>query len=171
MEITYANTEKNKRLCEAIQQMLETNLNIKVKLSAEESSVFSSTKSKGDYQMAPGGWTNNPYDASGLIKLFYSQNGNNTCQWRWREYKGAPNDTTLNPGNKAFDEAFDKAMASLGEERDAAWEEANKALMDDMPITALYYPSFVALVNEDQVENVELTLGNSFMFSHAEIVE
>ena len=61
--------------------------------------------------------------------------------------------------------------ASLGEERDAAWEEANKALMDDMPITALYYPSFVALVNEDQVENVELTLGNSFMFSHAEIVE
>ena len=72
---------------------------------------------------------------------------------------------------KAFDEAFDKAMASLGEERDAAWEEANKALMDDMPITALYYPSFVALVNEDQVENVELTLGNSFMFSHAEIVE
>ena len=171
VEITYANTEKNKRLCEAIQQMLETNLNIKVKLRAEESSVFSSTKSKGDYQMAPGGWTNNPYDASGLIKLFYSQNGNNTCQWRWREYKGAPNDTTLNPGNKAFDEAFDKAMASLGEERDAAWEEANKALMDDMPITALYYPSFVALVNEDQVENVELTLGNSFMFSHAEIVE
>ena len=55
-------------------------------------------------------------------------------------------------------------MASLG-------KEANKALMDDMPITALYYPSFVALINEDQVENVELTLGNSFMFSHAEIVE
>lgn len=72
---------------------------------------------------------------------------------------------------KAFDEAFDKAMASLGKERDEAWEEANKALMDDMPITALYYPSFVALINEDQVENVELTLGNSFMFSHAEIVE
>ena len=43
--------------------------------------------------------------------------------------------------------------------------------MDDMPITTLYYPSFVALVNEDQVENVELTLDNSFMFSHAEIVE
>lgn len=171
VEITYANTEKNKRLCEAIQQMLETNLNIKVKLRAEESSVFNSTKSKGDYEMAPGGWTNNPYDASGLIKLFYSQNGNNTCQWRWREYKGAPHDTTLNPGNKAFDEAFDKAMASLGKERDEAWEEANKALMDDMPITALYYPSFVALINEDQVENVELTLGNSFMFSHAEIVE
>lgn len=171
VELAYSNSEKNKRLCEAIQQMLETNLNIKVKLRAEESSVFQSTKSKGDYQMAPGGWTNNPYDASGLIKLFYSQNGNNTCQWRWQEYKGAPHDTTLNPGNKAFDEAFDKATASLGEERDNAWVEAEKALMEDVPVTALYYPSFVALVNEDNVENVERTLGNSFMFSHAEIVE
>ncbi|WP_242996652.1 peptide ABC transporter substrate-binding protein [Coprococcus sp. AF21-14LB] len=171
VELAYSNSEKNKRLCEAIQQMLETNLNIKVKLRAEESSVFQSTKSKGDYQMAPGGWTNNPYDASGLIKLFHSQNGNNTCQWRWKEYRGASHDTTLNPGNKAFDEAFDKATASLGEERDNAWVEAEKALMEDVPVTALYYPSFVALVNEDNVENVERTLGNSFMFSHAEIVE
>ena len=43
--------------------------------------------------------------------------------------------------------------------------------MEDVPVTALYYPSFVALVNEDNVESVERTLGNSFMFSHAEIVE
>lgn len=59
----------------------------------------------------------------------------------------------------------------MGEERDNAWVEAEKALMEDVPVTALYYPSFVALVNEDNVENVERTLGNSFMFSHAEIVE
>ena len=171
VEIAYSNSEKNKRICEALQQMLETNLNITVKLRVEESSVFSSTTSKGNYQMAPGGWTNNPYDAGGLIKLFHSQNGNNTPQWRWKNYKGAPHDTTLNPGNQAFDEAFDKAMASQGAERDAAWVEADKALMEDVPVTPLYYPSFVALVNEDNVENVEITLGNSFMLSHAEIVE
>lgn len=171
IELTYSNSEKEKKVCEAIQQMLETNLKIKVKLRAEESSVFVSTKSKGDYQIAPGGWTNNPYDAGGLIKLFHSQNGNNTAQWRWKEYKGAPHDTTLNPGNKAFDEAFDKAMASPGKERDDAWIQAEKALMEDLPVTALYYPSFIALVNEDNVENVELTLENSFMFRHAEVIE
>ena len=59
----------------------------------------------------------------------------------------------------------------MGEERDNAWVAAEKALMEDVPVTALYYPSFVALVNEDNVESVERTLGNSFMFSHAEIVE
>ena len=113
LEITYANNDRNKKTCEAIQQMLEDNLGITVTLRAEESSVFTSTKNKGDYQMATGGWTNSPYDASGLIKLFYSQNGNNTPQWRWKPYTGAPHDTTLNPGNEAFDIAFDKALALL----------------------------------------------------------
>lgn len=171
VELTYANNDRDKKTSEAIQQMLEENLGITVTLRAEESSVFNSTKSKGDYQMAPGGWTNAPYDASGLIKLFYSQNGNNTAQWRWKEYVGAPHDTVLNPGSEAFDTAFDKALASLGTDRDNAWVEAEKALMEDMPVTPLYYPSYTALINEDQVEGVELTTTNSFMFKAASIIE
>lgn len=171
LEITYANNDRNKKTCEAIQQMLEDNLGITVTLRAEESSVFTSTKNKGDYQMATGGWTNSPYDASGLIKLFYSQNGNNTPQWRWKPYTGAPHDTTLNPGSEAFDIAFDKALASQGTDRDNAWVEAEQALMADMPVTPLYYPSYTAVVNEDQVEDVELTASNTFMFKAASVIE
>ena len=171
LEITYANNDRNKKTCEAIQQMLEDNLGITVTLRAEESSVFTSTKNKGDYQMATGGWTNSPYDASGLIKLFYSQNGNNTPQWRWKPYTGAPHDTTLNPGNEAFDIAFDKALASQCADRDNAWIEAEQALMADMPVTPLYYPSYTAVVNEDLVEDVELTASNTFMFKSASVIE
>lgn len=171
LEITYANNDRNKKTCEAIQQMLEDNLGITVTLRAEESSVFTSTKNKGDYQMATGGWTNSPYDASGLIKLFYSQNGNNTPQWRWKPYTGAPHDTTLNPGSEAFDIAFDKALASQGADRDNAWVEAEQALMADRPVTPLYYPSYTAVVNEDQVEDVELTASNTFMFKAASVIE
>lgn len=171
VELVYSNNDKYKKIAEAIQQMLKTNLNINVTLRAEESSVFIDTKTKGDYDMAPGGWTNAPYDASGLIKLFYSQNGNNTPQWRWKAYKGAPHDTVLNPGNKPFDEAFDKALASQGSARDEAWHEAEVALMGDMPVTPLYYPSFIAVVNQEKVKNVELTSTNSFMFKHAEIIK
>ena len=171
LEITYANNDRNKKTCEAIQHMLEDNLGITVTLRAEESSVFTSTKNKGDYQMATGGWTNSPYDASGLIKLFYSQNGNNTPQWRWKPYTGAPHDTTLNPGSEAFDIAFDKALASQGADRDNAWIEAEQALMADMPVTPLYYPSYTAVVNEDLVEDVELTASNTFMFKSASVIE
>ena len=171
LDITYANNDRNNKTCEAIQQMLEDNLGITVTLRAEESSVFTSTKNKGDYQMATGGWTNSPYDASGLIKLFYSQNGNNTPQWRWKPYTGAPHDTTLNPGSEAFDIAFDKALASQGADRDNAWIEAEQALMADMPVTPLYYPSYTAVVNEDLVEDVELTASNTFMFKSASVIE
>jgi oligopeptide transport system substrate-binding protein len=171
VELVYKNNAKYKKISEAIQQMLKANLNINVTLRAEESSVFIDTKTKGKYDMAPGGWTNAPYDASGLVKLFYSQNGNNTPQWRWKNYKGAPWDTVLNPGNKPFDESFDKAMASQGSARDEAWHEAEVALMTDMPITPLFYPSFIAVVNKDKVEDVELTSTNSFMFKHAQIIK
>ena len=171
LEITYANNDRDKKTSEAIQQMLEDNLGITVTLRAEESSVFTSTKNNGDYQMATGGWTNSPYDASGLIKLFYSQNGNNTPQWRWKDYSGAPHDKILNPGSEAFDIAFDKALASQGADRDAAWVEAEQALMADMPVTPLYYPSYIAVVNEDQVEDVELTASNTFMFKVASVIE
>ena len=71
-ELSYANTDKYKRICEAIQQMLKTNLNIEVTLRAVEGSVFYGAKVQGQFDMAPGSWTNVPYDAGGLIKLFFS---------------------------------------------------------------------------------------------------
>ena len=43
--------------------------------------------------------------------------------------------------------------------------------MADMPVAPLYYPSFTALVNQDQVEDVELTASNSFMFKEAVILQ
>lgn len=170
ISLSYSNNDRNKKMCEAIQQMLEENLNIKVELRAVEGSVFYSEKTEGKFDMATGGWTNNPFDCGGLIKLFYSQNGNNTPQWRWRDYTGAPHDKTLNPGSEAFDKAFDKALASQGTDRDEAWREAEEALMADLPIAPLYYPSFIAVINEDQVDGIELTQSNTFMFKEAEII-
>ena len=170
-ELSYANSDKYKRIAEALQQMLKTNLNIDVTLRAEERSVFYSSKTQGKFDMATGGWTNVPFDASGLIKLFSSQNGNNTPQWRWQNYTGAPHDTVLNPGNKAFDDAFAKAMSSQGAARDEAWKEAEAALMTDVPVTPLYYPTAVAVINQERVKGVERTVGNSFMFKSAEILK
>lgn len=140
IEILYSTGGKHQKIMEAIQNQLQTNLGITVTLRGEESGVFFNSRNQGEYQIARGGWTNVPFDAGGLIKQFTSQNGNNDSQWRWQPYAGAPWDTTLNPGNQAFDEAFNKAMASQGTERDEAWVEAEQALMADLPCAPLYYP-------------------------------
>ncbi len=140
-ELLYASSEKNRKVMEAIQSQLSTNLGMSVTLRSEESNVYSTTGQQGDFEVCRGGWTNVPFDAGGLIKQFTSTNGNNFSQWRWQEYAGAPWDTTLNPGNQAFDEAYNKAMASQGAERDAAWVEAEQALMADLPCCPLFYPT------------------------------
>jgi len=171
IEMVYNTSDKNKKIMEAIQQMLKENLNITVKLRNEESSVFSSTRTEGKFHIARGGWTNSPFDASGLIKQFHSQNGNNSSQWRWQDYKGSPWDTTLNPGNKAFDEAFNKALTLQGAERDAAWVEAEQALMADMPVVPLYYPTVVYVVNNDKVEGVVKSKSLRWIFKDASIIE
>lgn len=90
IEFVCNTSDKHKKIIEAFQQMLKENLNISVKLRNEESNVFASTRTEGKFDVARGGWTNVPFDASGLIKQFHSQNGNNACQWRWQTYKGAP---------------------------------------------------------------------------------
>ena len=43
--------------------------------------------------------------------------------------------------------------------------------MADMRVTPLYYPSYTAVVNEDLVEDVELTASNTFMFKSASVIE
>lgn len=171
IEIVYNTSDKHKRIMEAIQQMLKENLNITVNLRNEESSVFASTRTEGKFDIARGGWTNSPFDANGLVKQFHSQNGNNSSQWRWKQYKGATWDKTLNPGNKAFDEAFNKAMTLQGAERDAAWVEAEEALMADMPMCPLYYPTITYVVNNDQVKDVQKSQSLRWIFKNAEIIE
>lgn len=171
LEMAYDTSDYTKKIMESIQEMLKENLNISTTLRNEDSSVFSDTRTKGDFHIAWCRWTTNPMDAGGLIKQFHSQNGNNATQWRWKEYVGAPWDTTLNPGNKPFDEAFDRAMASQGKERDQAWVEAEQALMADMPMAPLFYPTKVYVVNEERVKGVQKNNIIAWIFKNAEMVK
>lgn len=171
IELVYNTSDKHKKIMESIQQMLKDNLNINVKLRNEDLSVFNSTRTEGKFDIARGGWTNSPFDAGGLIKQFHSQNGNNSSQWRWQEYAGASWDKVLNPGNKAFDDAFNKAMTLQGNERDEAWLEAEQALMDDMPVCPLYYPTMTYAINTDRVRNVKQSPSLSWIFKYAELID
>lgn len=171
VELVYNTNEKHKKNMEAVQQMLKDNLNIEVTLRSEEGSVFSETRQKGKFDMARGGWTNNPFDASGLIKQFSATNGNNACQWRYKPYDGAPWDTILNPGNQAFDEAFNLALTQQGAERDGTWVKAEQALMEDMPVCPLYYPTITYLVNRTKVDGVAKSKSLRWLFKGASILE
>ncbi|MDY5808627.1 MAG: hypothetical protein SPK07_02920, partial [Coriobacteriales bacterium] len=79
-------------------------------------------------------------------------------------------DTTLNPGNEAFDEAFNTAMTLQGTERDDEWVVAEQALMADMPCVPLYYPVQTYVVGP-KVTGVVKTKSLRWVFKGASIVE
>ena len=115
--------KRNKRLFVKDSADAGNNLNIS-KTSAEESSVFSLQRVKVIYQIfLVAGQITHTMQVD-LLNFSIPQNGNNTCQREMeRIQKALLNDTTLNPGVivKHLMKHFDKAMASLGEERDAVW--------------------------------------------------
>jgi oligopeptide transport system substrate-binding protein len=171
VEILYNSSNKWKAVTEAVQQMLKENLNISVTLRSVESSVYWDIMGNGEYQIGRGGWTNNPFNPSGLVKMLHSQNGNNSAQWRYRPYADAPWDTTLNPDNEAFDRAFDRALTLQGAESDAEWVKAEEAIMAALPIAPLYYPTMTYVVNTEKVRGVAKSPSLRWIFKNAEIIK
>ncbi|MDR3172928.1 MAG: peptide ABC transporter substrate-binding protein [Treponema sp.] len=171
VEILYNTSSKWKAVTEAVQQMLKDNLNINVTLRNVESSVYWDIMGEGKYEIGRGGWTNNPFNPSGLIKQFHSQNGNNSAQWRWQPYAGAPWDTALNPDNLAFDQAFELALTLQGAESDAAWVLAEQALMAGLPMAPLYYPVMTYVVNSQKTRGAEKSPSLRWIFKHAEVIQ
>lgn len=148
--VYYIRTDEQK-VAEAIQQMWEKNLGIKVNLVSVEASVFNAEQSAGKYSVSQSGWSADYNDPMTMLALFTS-NGLNPCHWRWKEYAGSPHDKTLNESNKAYDELVAKAIVSTGTERDNIMKEAEKVLMDEMIIIPLYYESYTQVLDRTKVD-------------------
>ncbi|WP_294149860.1 peptide ABC transporter substrate-binding protein [uncultured Clostridium sp.] len=170
LELLYYTGESDKKICEAIQQMWKENLGITVKLRNEDKSVALQTKADGKYDISLSGWSAGYYDASQMMKQFKLDSG---CyaQWRYAEHPSAPHDHTLNPGQKAFEDAYQAAMAAQGTERDELWAQAETVLMEEAPACPIYYYVLKALINEDVVTNVEFSKTGNWIFRNAEFVD
>lgn len=170
VELLYYTGESDKKICEALQQMWKENLNIAVTLRNEDKNVALQTKQEGKFDISLSGWSAGYYDASQMMKQFKLDSG---CyaQWRYAEHPSAPHDHTLNPGQKAFEDTYQAAMAAQGEERDELWAKAEAILMEEAPACPLYYYVTKALVNEDVVSNIVLSKSGNWIFRNAVFTE
>ena len=90
-------------------------------------SSFTPQRRAGEYEMARNGWVMDYNDASNMIELFYSTNGNNDGKYN----------------NKDFDAAIDKSKVADVGEHFAALHEAEQIVMDDYGfIPVAYYNDF-----------------------------
>lgn len=150
LELLYYESGSNSQIAEAVQQMWKENLGITVNLKVEEYAVFANTRSSGNYTLDITGWSADYNDPMTMLSLF-TANGVNTARWRYKEYAGVPEDTTLNPENKPYDDAIIMASKTMGTERDGYLKEAEDVLMNNMVICPLYYTISTQVVDHSRV--------------------
>ena len=126
--ITYTTNEASyhKPLAEYIQNAYKE-LGITVKINIVEWSSFTPMRRAGEFQMARNGWVMDYNDASNMLELFVSTNGNNDGKYN----------------NKDFDAAIEKSKTADKKVHFEALHEAEKILMDDYGIVPVaYYNDF-----------------------------
>lgn len=126
--ITYSTNDAGYHMAvaEYLQQAYKK-LGITMNIDKVEWASFTSQRRAGEYEMARNGWVMDYNDASNMIELLYSTNGNNDGKYN----------------NPAFDAAIDKSKVADMKEHFAALHEAESIMMKDYAcIPIAYYNDF-----------------------------
>ena len=127
--ITYSTNDigYHKAVAEYLQQVYKKELGIEMKIDTVDWSSFTPQRRAGNYEMARNGWVMDYNDASNIIELFYSSNGNNDGKYN----------------SKAFDAAIDKSKVADSKAHFDALHEAEKIMSEDYAcIPVAYYNDF-----------------------------
>ena len=123
-EILFNTDEDHQSIAEFIQSEWQKNLQIKVGLQGTEFAVVNDKCQKLDFDAARAGWFADYADPYTFMGMFQTDGGNNQTGW----------------GSKEYDELLKKArMEPSTEKRSQYFHDAERILMDEMPIIPLYF--------------------------------
>ncbi|HEY8464390.1 MAG TPA: peptide ABC transporter substrate-binding protein [Bacillota bacterium] len=151
IEILYNTSETHKLIAEAIQEMWSKNLKIKVTLTNQEWKVYLQSREQGNFQVARAGWVGDYVDPMTFLDLWVSDNGNNFSGW----------------SNPNYDQLIALAKQTADtKKRLQILHQAEKLLMDEMPIAPIYFYTRPYLIQE-WVQGVRYTSVGYVDFSNA----
>jgi len=131
--ITYSTNDTHQIIAETLQDQFKQALGVDVELQNVESSVFAADQKEFKYQMSRSSFLHDYADPVNALESFITDSSMNRTQWSNAE--------------------FDKLIADAKAETDSAarWElliEAEKVLMDEMPIFPIHFYNQVQLDKE-----------------------
>ena len=123
-ELLYNTSESHKIIAEAIQQMWKETLGINCTLANQEWKVYLDNRTSLNYEVARAGWIGDYTDPMTFIDMWVTDGGNNDTGW----------------SNPQYDEFVQKAKSTGDQKvRMQAMHDAEKILMDEMPIAPIYF--------------------------------
>ncbi len=133
LEILYNTNEGHKKIALAIQQMWKNTLNIDVTLYNQEWKVFLDAERTMNFQITRASWVGDYLDPNTFLDMFVTDGGNNKAGW----------------SHKRYDEIIAlAAQADSQEERYRYFQEAEKILVEEVPIIPIYTYSAKHLISE-----------------------
>ncbi len=124
IDIIYNTSDEHKIIAEAIQQMWADNLGAKVKLSNQEWGTYLSNRLQGNFMVARAGWGPDYADAMTFMDLHISGSFMNHSFWENEEHDSLIRLAKENPDPEV---------------RIKAMHDAEKMLMDEMPVMPIYF--------------------------------
>jgi len=123
LEILFNTNEDHRKIALAIQQMWQQNLGIEVELVNQDWKVYLSREMVGDFQVSRAGWIGDYEDPNTFLDLMRPNRGNNKTGWE----------------DASYDSLMAKANSTNNQtERYELLDEAEKILIENMPIIPLY---------------------------------
>ena len=151
VEYLYNTSDAHKAVAEALQNMWEQELGVKVTLNNQEWASFLQTRKNGDYSIARNGWISDYNDPVSFLDMWVTGGGNNDAQY----------------SNPDYDAAIDAAKATSDpEERMKAFHEAEDILIgQDSVLAPIYFYTQPYMLNPD-IDGMYYTPLGYFFFGY-----
>lgn len=124
VEILYNTAESHKTIAEAIQRMWKEALNVEARLLNQDWKVYLASMNSLDYAVARSAWIADVLDPVNILECMLATSGNNRTGWANAEY------------DRLIEAAY---AASDSPVRYAALQQAEKILLDEMPVIPIYF--------------------------------
>lgn len=152
VEYLYNTSDAHKAVAEALQNMWETELGVKVTLNNQEWAVFLQTRKDGNYSIARNGWIADYNDPMSFLDMWLTGGGNNDAQ-----YANADYDAKIQEAKNTTDPAARMKLIH---------EAENIIMGQDWALNPLYFYTQKYMLS-DRVGGMFYTPLGYFFFSYA----
>ncbi|MFO6424333.1 ABC transporter substrate-binding protein [Motilimonas sp. KMU-193] len=122
-DLLYNTSENHKKVAIAVASMWKKGLGVEVKLENQEWKTYLDTRKQGNFSVARAGWIADYNEASSMLSLLESDNGNNDGKYN----------------SPAYDELMAKSRKTTdANERANYYQQAEAILSQDMPVAPIY---------------------------------
>lgn len=154
VEYLYNTNDNHKAIGEALQNMWQTELGVKVNLKNQDWNVFLTERKKGNFDIARGGWIADYNDPMSFLDMYVTGGGNNDPQYSNADY--------------------DKLIADARVESDSAkrmdllHKAENKILKEDVIMAPIYFYTNPYML-QDGYEGLYNNVLGGFFFDQMEL--